>query len=679
MAAPSNLRCYQAVRRHLRPHYDSIWIPDSLLASAFERYAATFRTGARYGSSVPGPMENRKRLAKRHMGELHFGQSHSAAPIWELTGLVDLTQWEWTPPTPPDTRSRQNMKITETPSLSDAVLNPIRFFFPPQTDDTDALHKLDQMLLPRDMTLSGVAEPLTSDSWDAQSTPSDVIAAALDSLSGHRSNESVVPTRFSKFCDGWQQALAKDLFYGDAIAKVLTGIIEGLSAEFINNHGSKTANDLKLLLLDATIEGISKGGSGKTALFDRVAWGSILHEMSKVQKNTLRLFSKALSCIPTSSLEFASPGIVENIITFCHGLGRAAVPSSMDRQTAKMAACLKSLREPELRFVLDDATKKILDSTSDGGVNYLNARFSWLLLLARLPGVDQEYLARACIALENDPAAQPLSAHEICHLFLVWANNQAPVNRYVDLRGRLKKCIYTKPYSVLGVLLWQSGQFHRARHLAVFLHAIGREFEIFLLAKGACHACRREPARLAIIALGMRKPLAAVDILCLYEESQKRESPFWESKFGFRALEILTWVPRFDHTRFYNALRIQPGQHCGPRHLRGKAKGIDEYRIRKIAAVGIVTGLSPHITTRKSVDLMMSCYLSLQRHGTKLPHAFLRALVHSVTRQLVDGQPGILSRLRYVLFIIERHMGRDEAERLARAMQGLRRSNFRLG
>ncbi|KAI0972511.1 hypothetical protein F4678DRAFT_41659 [Xylaria arbuscula] len=678
MAAPSSSQCYQAVRRHLRPHHDSIWVPDSLLASAFERYAATFRTGARYGSSVPGPMEHRKRLAKRHMGELHFGQSHSAAPIWEVASLVDLTQWKWTPPTPLDPRSRQNVKITETTSLSDVVLNPLRSFFPPQTDATDDLHKLDQILLPRDIVLSGVAEPLASDSWDARSTPSDVIAAALDSISGHQWNDIAVSTRFSRFCDGWQQALTSGLFYGDAIGKVLTGIIEGLSAEFVDNYGSGTVNTLKVLLLEATIEGISKGGSGKPPLFDRVAWRSILHEISKVQKNTIRLFSKAIGCIPKSSLKSVAPGILENIITFCHALGRASMPSSMDRQTAKMAASLKILGEPELRFVLDDATKKIIDYTSDDGINYLNARFSWLLLLARLPGVDQEYFARACIALEAGPVAQPLTDSEICHLLLVWANNQAPLIRYVELRHDLKKCKYTKQYSVLGALLWQSGQFQRAKHLAMFLHATGRESDIFLLAKGASHSCRREPARLAIMALGMRRPLAAVDILCLYEESQRCKSLFWESRFGFRALEILIWVPRFNHARFFGALDIEPGQHCGTGPLRGKPKGINQYQITKIAAVGIVAGLSPHITRRKATSLMTSCYLSLQRHNTELPQAFLRVFVHNVTRHLVDGQPGIRARLRYVLHIIERHIGREEAQRLARAMQGRRRSDLGL-
>ncbi|KAI1423950.1 hypothetical protein F5Y12DRAFT_499098 [Xylaria sp. FL1777] len=674
MAVSPSSQCYQAVRRRFQPHHDSIWVPDSLLASAFERYVATFRTSARYGSSVPGPMEHRKRLAKRRMGELHFGESHPAAPIWQLSNLVDLTQWKWTPPTPPNARNRQSTNTVERRTLSDSVLSSMRSLLPSRTPATDDLQKLDQTLLPPDVTLSGVAESPPTIPWDVNSTPLDVIDAALDSLSQDKTNSVGISLRFSLLCDSWRQALREGLFHGEAIDKVLTGIGEGLSVKLINAYESKTIEGFRLLLLEATIEGISKGRIDETASFDYVAWISILRGVSTIQMNTMRVFTKAIACVPRPSLKVVSPGILEYLDKFVSALGRAKTRATLVRQTAKMAASLKSLGEPELRFVLDDATKMVTGYKSVDGVNYLDARFSWLLLLARLPGVDQDYLAQACIVLEAGLVTQPLTNSEICRLFLVWTNSQSPLYRYTDI-CKILKFDNTISYRLLGTALWKTCQFHRTRQLSKFLHAIGRETHVGLLAKGAIHRWRREPCQLAILALGMRKPLAAIDILCLYEESRRRKMSFWESKFGFRALEILTWSPQFEYAKLWRTLKI-PGQEFGVQRRRGRLKGIDHYKKTKIAAVGIVTGLSPYITKRKALTVMMNCYLNLERHNTKLPRSFLRALVHNVTRQLAEGQPGISSRLRYVVYIIHRQMGREAAHRIAMAMQGRRESNF---
>ncbi|KAI1281005.1 hypothetical protein F5Y07DRAFT_315597 [Xylaria sp. FL0933] len=680
MPPSSSSQCYQAVRRHLRPHYDGIWVPDSLLASAFERYAATFRTGARYGSSVPGPMEHRKRLAKRHMGELHFGQSHSAAPIWQLASLVDLTQWKWTAPTPPEARCRtdaKDMDMIMTTSLRDTALNLLRSLSSPRTDVADDSYKPDKLLLPQDTVLRGVAEAPTSMSLDVgDSTHLDVFYAALDSLSRDKSKSVDSLPLFSQFCDSWQHALMEGIFQGEAIVKVVTDISEGLSVERVDGYDSKTIDTLRLYFLEATIEGVSKWEAGAKTSLDPIVWSSILHEMSTIQMNTIRVFTKAIACIPEKSLEAFSQGILANLDNCLKALGRASKRPTLFRQTAKMAVPLKSLGAPELRFLLDNVTKKVLEYRSVESLNYLNIRFSWLLLLARLPGVDQQYLAQTCVALEASPYTQPLGDSEICQLFLVSANSLAPLHQYQSL------CQNPENYRLLGTSLWRSGQFYRARAFSRFLYAIGRETQIGVVAKGALArgACRTEPSKLVYVALKMRRPRSAIDILCLYEQSRRQKFSFWGSRFGFKALEILTWSPELKHRKLWKALSILPDRKnfgYGRWRSQRERRGQDKASVMKITAVGIVTGLSPHVTTRQALSLTMTCYHNLQARNIRLPRSFLRALVHNVTRQLVDGEPGITSRLRYIVYIVRQQMGRQQAYRLAMAMQ--QRRNFNMG
>ncbi|KAI1118802.1 hypothetical protein F5Y14DRAFT_397736 [Nemania sp. NC0429] len=668
MAASSTSQCYRAVRHHLRPHYDGIWVPDSLLALAFERYTATFTTGSRFGSSVPGPMEHRKRLAKRHMGELRLGQPHAAAPIWELANLVDLTQWKWKPPVPTDARRRLDTNTSEMRAISDVVLNPLRSLFPQPTDNaTDEARGLDDVLLPQYVTLSGVAETL----------PGRMIDAALEPLSRVTLKSTDAIPIFSRFCGGWEQALAKGLFHGQAVGTVLAGITDGLEAKSIGADSPKTTDRLKLLLMEATIDGLSKGGNRQTESFDHVAWNETLRGISKIQKNTIRVFTKAIACIPEHHLGAVSPGILENLDAFLSALGGDTEPSTLLRQTSKMATPLKRLGQSELRFIVEGAIQKVLDYTRVDGINFPLVRFSWLVLLARLPSVDMEYLAQVCIALEAGPIDQPLTEFEICRLFLVWENNQTPIKHYTGIHNVLKSR-GRRSYGLLSKQLWTSRQFHHVRCFSEFLHAIGRDTAINMIAKAASCPRRKGSTILANIAVGMRKPQTAIEILYLYEKSRRYKSSFWGSRFGLDALELLTWVPGFDHKRLWRALRILPSRRLKNRCSRHQLRGLNKHQMIRMSAVGIVTGMSPHLTSRKAFSLIMDCCLNLQRHNTKLPLPFLRALIHNATRQLVEGQPGVTSRLRYVLYIINHQLGGAEARRIGMAMERRRRHNFGL-
>ncbi|RYC63729.1 hypothetical protein CHU98_g2503 [Xylaria longipes] len=562
-------------------------------------------------------------------------------------------------------------------TLSDALLSPLRSFFPRRTDTTDDLRNRDEILLPQDVILSGVAEPLPSLAWDIGRAPLDVIHAALGSLSRDMVNGALDSSLFSSFCDGWQQALADGLYQAEAIAQILTGISDGLNVYPIHADDPRIADRLKLLLMESTIEGISKRRASQATSFDHVAWNSVLHGVSAIQMNTTRVFTKAIACIPEQSLNEVSSGILGNLCAFFSAMGRVTARSTLVRQAAKMAVPLKSLRPLELRFILDDATQKVLEYADVDGVKYEDVRISWLLLLAHIPGVDEEYLARVCKALEAGMVDQRLTESEMCRLFLVWANNQAPLEQYSRIRNMLNNS-RTDCYRLLGARLWETRQYHRVRHLSKLLHATGRENSIILISNFG----RRGPCPLANVAIGMRRPHAAIDILCLYEESRRCKSSFWESTFGFKALEILTWIPNFNHNRLWRTLKVIPDKQvrAGRRSRRGRGRlgAVNRNEIAKIAAVGIVTGLSPHLSKRKAFSLVTNCYLNLQRHNLKLPHLFLRALVHIVTRPLADGEPGITSRLRYVLYLIQQQIGPTQARRVGLTMEGWRRSNFGL-
>ncbi|TLS28229.1 hypothetical protein PpBr36_01143 [Pyricularia pennisetigena] len=77
---------------------EGIWITDRVLANAMERYFSVSQAvmSRRQASSVPGPMEARRRLGKRQMTEAF--QVHPSPPPWAFEFPMDLSKWRWEPP-----------------------------------------------------------------------------------------------------------------------------------------------------------------------------------------------------------------------------------------------------------------------------------------------------------------------------------------------------------------------------------------------------------------------------------------------------------------------------------------------------------------------------------------------------------------------------------------------------
>ncbi|KAI0200120.1 hypothetical protein F4808DRAFT_178807 [Astrocystis sublimbata] len=675
LAVSPSLQCHNALRCHSRPRYDSayVWISDSLLASSFERYAATFcLRAARHASSTPGPMEHRKRLARRHMGELHFGQSHSAAPVWELASLVDLTRWQWEPPIDRRRDHHQTNLPDETDLTENLEETPADTTRNPTTPD---LIRQDDAMLPNDAVSCGLAAesspPLASRA--AAHPVLDMISAALESC--RQSAKHIgSPALSSDFCHGWRQAVADGTFQAKAIRSVLERVKYGAIEQAKQTSDRKLADRVKLQLATATIQGLSQRATLPDIPFDHVAWNHVLHMLATIRLNTIRIFTSAMASIPQQSLIEVSEGILENLDRYLIELGRAGAQPTVVRQAAKMAVPLETLVQPELHFIQDMATQRVLDYARDGrdGLkSYRYIRLGWLLVLARKPGLSAPDLARLCNALES--AGRPFRDVDICRIFLVWANSQAPLKQYSRLCNNILRVRGTICYRLLAAHLWDSRQYCRVRPFSDLLRATGRENNLHRLAN-----FRRRRFWLSKMASAMRRPQAAIDILSLYEESQTKGVPFWESAFGYKALEILSWVPNFDYNRLRRISGIVTRRELRKQQRQGRVRALLGQAEAKITAVAIVAPLSRHLSTRKAFSLLMDCYVNLKRHKTMVPLPFLRALMHNVSRPLANGQPGITSRIAYALRIIYQQEGRMQAQKLALAITGRRKYNMQL-
>ncbi|OTA92119.1 hypothetical protein M434DRAFT_396672 [Hypoxylon sp. CO27-5] len=681
-------QCRRAAHRHIRPQTDSIWVPEALLATAFERYCVTSRTIARHGSSVPGPMESRKRTGKRRMGEISLGQSHSASPLWGLENLADLTQWQWKPPLSPDARLKQHqVENTQKWSLSRAMRTLLH-------EPTPELSNITDIGVGPGVTLDAVGEydmthtpeiveqSMPDITWNAQSIPSDVINTGLDLLRQDLSSDITAKSRpnFARFYDGWKYSLSSGLFFGETVGSILDGIYCGLDMPQLGivEPVERTVTDkVKLDLLQATVVGLSSHVGHGHSYFDPTAWNRVLQKIPELQINSIRIFTETVARIPEHHLDGISAGVQANLRVYLMASGYASKRSSLIRQVAKMAKPLRRFDMADHQ-ILQSGTQYVLMHRGSKTLDYNRMRLGWVQLLARLPSIDEDYLAEVCSILEAGKELRPLSNRSICEMYL--AKHRSSIKNIDTLHETLQRCRNdSKQFGLFSLTLWRTGQFDHVKGLCRFLDKLGRTQDIMWLAKGLRNLVKNDAVPLASLAIAVRQPTVAIDILRLYERSTASPSGFWESKFSTEALKILARSQTIRQNKILSALRLKRLPKVIRRRRMVTLRQHLRIEILKITKAIMAFAISPNISSRTSFRLIWQCINYLRKcPNTAIPTIALRALLHNVTRDLAEGGPGRTTRLRSFLHVLHRQAGRDKMVQIGLAIKRWREINWRL-
>ncbi|KAI1459096.1 hypothetical protein F4805DRAFT_101050 [Annulohypoxylon moriforme] len=674
-------QCRRATYRHLCSHHDSIQFPEALLTAVFERYYVIIRTVARYGSSVPGPMENRRRMGKRQMTELNFGHSHPTSPLWALENLPDLTQWKWKPPLPPAALAQQGQ-------AGDAerrgALRAILEWFAGHTDS--APNVVSDDIGDHTTHTPHVAEqPLQNTVWDSQTSPLIVVETGLDLISRDLSSDmtTFIKPNFTNFCDNFRECLVNDVFSGEAIWSILDGVQDELFILQSNTAkplGRTVADQFMLKLLEATTSGLSNSDLNSHNNPDLSMWDNILQRISKLQLNTLRAFINVMSNIPDHLLGDMSPSILANLNTHLLNSGRERKQSSVIRQANQMAKVLRRLDFTSYPQILEHGTRYVLNHMASNRLGYSRVRFGWLQLLARLPNVDFSYLVKACSVLESGKYIESLSNKEICEMYL--ARHRSTIADAPTVRNMLAEETHGNDdfrfYGLFSLALWQTQQFDHVMGFCKFLEKLGRDQDIMHLLRALRNLVGNEAKPLVNIAIGGRLPLVALEILSLYEKSRASSKIFWDSEFSTKALKLLVESPYMRQIEVLRALRIK----CLTRRKRIRYKMVREHQLRKIilkvtkAARAVAT--SPILSPRASLRLITHCIHHLRSFPkTVIPTPVLQALFHIITRDLARGEAGRTTRIRWFLALLRHHVGREKMTRVGLGLMQWRKANYR--
>ncbi|TEY55759.1 hypothetical protein BOTCAL_0228g00160 [Botryotinia calthae] len=89
--------------KHLTTSFECVWVSEEDLCNAFQRFCGASNTIRRHGSSVPGPLESRRRLGRRrmaHITEMSQASMYDPGALWCSSWGPEKIESQWKAPTP---------------------------------------------------------------------------------------------------------------------------------------------------------------------------------------------------------------------------------------------------------------------------------------------------------------------------------------------------------------------------------------------------------------------------------------------------------------------------------------------------------------------------------------------------------------------------------------------------
>lgn len=694
-------QCCGALNRRLFGRQDSsssIWVSEAALATAYDRYCAVSYTFRRHGSSVPGPLESRRRQNKRQMGELTFGQSHGSAPSWGLENLPDLSQWQWQPPTARQFRRRRQ----EERKLWESVLDWLSTADeePPSALSSAAAPSFSAAATAVSEASPTVTETLPSPSpGDGSVDPFGLVGQGLESLVRDASLDHTLFDRpaFTEFCRVLRRGLETGRIPGTAICIVIPALTGGLSRALGFHSPSASLDPLKAQLLSVTLDGLDALCAIRTGpTIDNEVWSMLLKETSRLQINSLRIFERIMAKIPSEAVTPLRSGILANIDTFLFAMGHTSThKSTYVRQANKMAkSCLLTLALPEHRHILQEATERLAEVIRGHKKGYRAMRFCWLQVLARIRDLDDVFFVNACAFLEAGSDVQPMTQWEISHIFLGRQNSCHSVNGILDVYNVLKTSRHFECYSSVSFKFWRTDQARLFKSLCRFLLQLGRQQDILKTLQRFRALVKSDVTPLANLVIGFGHFDLALQVYFRYHRSLFATKKFWNTGFAQDTLNLLaeTRSPGAPVDRIIHALKLFPRRNPRPRYYqlrkgRGqllfyllkshrRPKTIRIPQIQKAERAATAFARAPYLSDRKRLRLVMACYHYLQSYGVRLSSRTLEALSHVVTRDLRRGQQGRVTRLRWFLRVLFKEQGRDKMLAAGKKLEDWRQRNL---
>ncbi|TID04263.1 hypothetical protein CH35J_002411 [Colletotrichum higginsianum] len=656
-------RCCRAVQQQIRTPLDNIWITDGVLASAFERYCHVSRLTRRKSSSVPGPLENRRRLGKRKMTDLHMN-TQPTLPPWAIDFPVDLSQWTWQPPTKrssDETRDLRSQRSQRSQSVASWGLRWWTNSTVPKQVQTDR---------------AGIENP-------SKISFHDQLAKARAAVAASTSN--AIGPAYYNFIGGLQNDLNMGLLdpadVDMAVSTFPPSLIDtGVAGEVIDAAIE--------MFLSAVVNGIASSEVLGPSGFDASLWNLVLNRISQLPASdaTTLLFQTTLDTMPPQYVNDAHEGIIAAV-------QRLAASHSTERgRAADIGAALRRLSPIGHGVLLEEIESAVYQGLAVfEEETRQKLRFLWLQTLAHMPLVDTDYLLDACVrSAYFDREVSSLIGRDLSRLLIQQWASRGYLHGLTSIEAAWDHDSSNHAEWSLALLsihicdLVPAGnrdKNHVGLLMSLFksLRRLGREDELMASVRSYYEAMETLPILpFKHLAMASCDHGTALEIFFLLDSNTAKLDACLGSIWDWTAwthyvqamIEDESIMPRDVWMVIDGSVGRSFKGPMGPSLLTRRTKLMED--------MAVWFSQARHLTDAMAHRNVCLCVGWLCGNGIALSNKVLVAIMSVVTRELKRGEFGRTRRLAWFLNLIERYQGPEERRVVTQVLQRWRTANNEL-
>jgi hypothetical protein len=678
-----------AVHRSIRATSEALWITDDVLSRAFQRFYLFTRPSQRDASSVPGPMEGRRRIGKRriaHLSEAVHTPGQDFGLLWGLSGASDRQQLQWEAPS-----RRQPLPPTEgTPHLP-AWLSEHQ---PVLLDDLPEISKPEEFML--------------GDRGDCVTKIEDNLGTFKESLKASPAD------RIQALCNSFNQSFKQSLILGLIPEQMLSESLRYVTDAIREVTVDKLLADSHCLsFYKATWDGIMEckvlcpADLGSDFLDKLLVLLGELHCTPAVQYLAIDVI-RATSQDQVTRME---DGILTVAIAWLSSwtslgidYGRVSVEATtslllqhtipktqpLEESAANLAKFLGHLRSNMTQKILHASTDHLISTSFanfKGSFGVLRTlRYLWLSVVANMPCVGETLLMAIWLRMDFShassknsgqytPDIRPVRLHESCNLLLDFWISHGQIKAAETVRATYMASVQKSgQLNSAGHLIRALNQckerwWSKAECLFRFLRRRGKPKAVYdafqsLLAQNlipASYSVGRE-----IYYMSCVDPRLALEMYKLYNRVEHDKTRFlldWCPNL------IITMIrsPDFTPAEIWSVLRVPvldpklPSVSCKPLHSA---------RIRLIHRMAVEFAAADCRSPRLALRNVVQCMLYLRRHGVPISVGMSRALTEAgITRSLLDQRSIGRGKADWIIDIVRKAEGCEVSTKMHQMLQ----------
>ena len=694
---------------------------------------------------MPGPLESRRRLGKRQIGDLNTVHSTPSLPIWALSNAPDLTKWQWEAPNLPSDREERQRRQQEQLSFSGwpSISWPVGV----RQWVKDKLAPNIALDMPESVTPA--AAPITRRAQHGVEAAVHSISAAFQNdvedfcaLLTNASMETIT-SEFDHLSSKFQQYLHLNHLSKDDIYLLSARLWDALDGRFA---GCSTGDSLFISLYSSILAGIRTCRVPERSAIDADFRLTLLLRMSSlpVQEASYDLFEGVMDSIPSTDIDLVSDGIlavlgnmvrswpssgsgkelarprewlttaeagsielqsllhvIDESLQLPGNLGHAKEhlnqakilhkrmynilhsvedTTPIDPRIRKISRALQSASPETHTRIFDAATRLVEDLGILHTESHQRLSYNWLSILAQMPLVNQDHLFDTAAKLLTDTdlaLSDSLDTRQVCSLALSQWESRGYLKFADEVRHEYERICQGNPSTALASLMCAIFSTQPNEYRGVFvsfcrfltrlnrLSDLGPSFQ----ALGATQLVR--VSLLQEIARAADNHRTAMDLHDLYKyHLHLKGGPEWDPAVYRGYIKRIVADPSIRPSRIWELLDIDmyeegPGFRKSfkiPPADKSRHRGV--WGTRRISFVeGMIVQLSEEtrLSNRVAFRHVSQGVRFLEAHKGTLPTPVVKAVYNVVARDLINGQPGRTTRLRWFLRLVHKHVGEDEA------------------